>query len=71
MPADEEKQVLLKTEHNSFLSYAKTATPEFGEVEWWILNISCLLTITLLSAWQVTGKVAMSLNLDSPEVRLP
>ena len=72
MATDQERDTLIKTQLSSIFSYAKSRTPEFGESDWWILNFSCLLTITLLSTWQVTGKVAMSLNLDSndsiPEV---
>ena len=68
MPTDAETRPLLKRSSSSLFSHAKEKTPEFGRNEYWILNFSCLLTITLLSIWQVTGKVAISLNLDSSEV---
>jgi hypothetical protein len=68
MASDEEKKSLVKRQQNSIFSYSKLAvTPEFGELEWLLLNGFCLLTITLMATWQVTGKVAMSLKLDSTE----
>ena len=65
--ADRERESLLKSEQSSFFSYAKLRTPKLGEFEWWILFLSCLLTITFQSAWQVTVKVVMSLNLESTQ----
>jgi hypothetical protein len=68
MAEDEEKESSVEREPGSIFAYSKLAvTPEFGEFEWWILNIFCLLTITLMATWQVTGKVAMTLNLDPPD----
>ena len=68
MAGDKEKESLIKRESDSIFSFSKlSVTPEFGEFEWWILNVFCLLTITLMATWQVTGKVAMSLKLDPPD----
>jgi hypothetical protein len=46
-------------------STARASTPKFGHVDWWILNLICLFTITLLSIWQVSTKAAMTVNLES------
>jgi hypothetical protein len=68
MDGDAKQKKLHKLEQRpSIFSYQQLRTPQFGDNEWWILNLSCLLTITLLSGWQVTGKVAISLNLESTE----
>jgi hypothetical protein len=75
MVTDEEAQSLLKkdqdndqvstnAEHSNFSS-AKISTPVFGHLDWWILNITCLVTITFLSIWQVSTKAAMTINLES------
>ncbi len=75
MVTDEEAQSLLKrerdheqgsaTEEFARTSNSKISTPVFGHVDWWILNITCLVTICFLSVWQVSTKAAMTVNLES------
>ena len=55
------------TSTESIFSSAKSETPEFGAGDWWVLNMICLLTILLLSTWQVSGKSAMTLKLETPD----
>ena len=67
MAADQEREHLLRRDHSSIFSYATLRTPKFGDFDWYVLNVYCLLYITFLSLWQVMGKIAMTLNLESSE----
>lgn len=40
------------------------------EDSWWKFTSSCLLSVTLLSAWQNAVKAALSIHLDSDNVEV-